>query len=285
MSGASVRAHVALAACMVFLPGAGSAPASGQVELAPHQAFYSMALTRLRGDEDIIGISGTLGMHLQDRCDSWELHQLYALRYHHAESAGSGTDLSYSSVERKDGSRLEFRTLVKQYGNVAMPPMETEYSGHVERSASGGRLTAQFEAPSQVAIELDQAALFPVAHTARLLEAAFEGNRVFYATLFDGSELERDAEVSAVIGRALDDARVPDALGDSDAEGERLFVGRSWPVNMAYYPPHGEGGEPEYELSLRLHENGVASSIVLHYDTLDIDMKLRKIVPLEEPDC
>jgi len=59
----------------------------------------------------------------------------------------------------------------------------------------------------------------------------------------------------------------------------------SWRVRLAFFPADTKSDEPDYELGMRLFDNGVSGDMSLDYSDYVIRAKLDEIEPLSKPAC
>ena len=55
-------------------------------------------------------------------------------------------------------------------------------------------------------------------------------------------------------------------------------------MRLAFYAPDASGSEPDYEVGMKLLENGVAEAMTLDYGDLVVRARLREIQALK-PNC
>ena len=93
--------------------------------------------------------------------------------------------------------------------------------------------------------------------------------------MFDGSEVEAPTSVSAVIGKKSI---------EPDAE-EPLLRGPQWPIRMAFFASENKVSEPIYEMSINMHDNGIASVLELDYGDFTVTVELKTLEALPQPAC
>jgi hypothetical protein len=125
-------------------------------------------------------------------------------------------------------------------------------------------------------------ALFPTEHTLLLIERALAGDQFVSRKVFDGATVENAGQITAVIGPQLQS-------GASD-KVEKLpkspLLNRpSWRVRLAFFPADSRAEQPDYELGMRLLDNGVSQDMTLDYGDYVIRAKLDDIEPLPHPGC
>ncbi|MDH3228188.1 MAG: cell envelope integrity EipB family protein [Alphaproteobacteria bacterium] len=269
-----IRMTAASAAVLIALTAALPAPAA---ELVSHRAFYRLSLASLSSDSEISDVQGGIGYEISDGCDGWIVEQQYAMRVLWSNGNEIDTSDSFVSWESKDG--LNYRFNVKKSRNG------TEYmlvNGNAELESKGGPGMARFDEPEGDRIALPKGTVFPTEHTVRLLQRARKGEKFDRQLVFDGSEVESAAPVSTVIlarRPAKDDGVVKPPLGPHPV----------WPMKLAFYAAEGTASQgeelPEFELSMDLQENGIATGLVLQFDGFSLNGTLESLKALPEAGC
>jgi hypothetical protein len=59
----------------------------------------------------------------------------------------------------------------------------------------------------------------------------------------------------------------------------------SWRIRLAFFPPDTKVEQPDYELGMRLLDNGVSQDMALDYSDYVIRAKLDEIEALPRPNC
>jgi hypothetical protein len=120
--------------------------------------------------------------------------------------------------------------------------------------------------------------LFPSAHTILLIDKAHEGENFVSRQVFDGATDENAVQISAAIGVKItaDPAAVKLAP---------LLQRPGWRVRLAFFPADTAVERPDYELGMRLLDNGVSQDMVIDYGEYAIRAKLDDIEPLSRPNC
>ena len=78
---------------------------------------------------------------------------------------------------------------------------------------------------------------------------------------------------------------------DQDASASRgpvkspLLQQPSWRVRLAFFPADSTAVRPDYELGMKLHDNGVSADMVLDYSDFAIKARLDEIEALPKPNC
>ncbi len=239
------------------------------VEVAPHRAIYDLSLAHAKSSSGIVDAKGSMLVEWADSCDGWTIDQRYRLTVTSDESENSQVVVSFSTWEAKDGLSYRFFMRKMRDGDVA-----EEMRGRAKLEGKGEGGTAEFTQPETTTVELPRGTMFPTDHTLLLIESANGNERFVTRKVFDGGETEGPSDVTAAIGQAVDpvDTKAP------------LLNRRGWPMRLAFYAPDAAGSEPDYEVGMKLLENGVAEGMTLDYGDMVVRAKLREIEALK-PNC
>lgn len=253
--------------------------------LASHRAVYELSLARANSNAQVTDVSGKLVLEWQDTCEGYTTNQRFLTQFTNTDGGVLLSDLAVSSWESADGDRFRFNVVSTVNGKI-----EEHAQGDARRDAKSGEATAHFDSPQGEKLTLPTGTLFPTEHMVRLIEAARSGARMFSQPMFDGSFENGMSDVSAFIGNPMDaavgeatTAPPPGLTADDDAL--KLLAGRAWPIRMAFYT-HGDDAPqstPDYEFSLHLRANGVASDLEFDYGDFSVGAKLTTIEAL--PGC
>jgi EipB-like len=261
-----------LAACVAVL-FAGSA---GAVEIAPHRALYSMSLAQTKTNSGVVAARGTMVYEWGETCDGWTVEQRYRLRMQYAEAAEVEVSSNFVTWESKDGLRYRFNERKLRNGEV---DEEVRGEASLDGPGKGGR--AEFAKPQKSRIDLAAGTMFPTAHTLFLIERAQASDQFVAKDVFDGAGEDRSVEITAVIGQ-------PQTAEQTAAEGgvdSPLLKRPSWRIRLAFFPSDSKSDKPDYELGMRLLNNGVSRDMTLDYGDFAIRAKLDEIEALPKPNC
>lgn len=267
-----------LLAAVVLSVAACAAPVvpSGRSGLAPHAAVYRMELNSARSSSGVVGASGTMRYTFEDACTGWKVrtHTDLTLLQSQGDSVSSSWD--FTSWEAKDGHSYRFSVRNVRDGEVL-----DAYKGEA-RMPPGGMGSAIFhmEGKAEGAVfDLSPGTMFPAAHTALLLHQAREGGRFLARPVFDGSAVGPAFDLSAAVGKPFLDG--PSSI----LPGNTLLKGGSWPVVLAFFNPGNSGGMPDFEVSLRYRNNGVAETMLQDFGTFSLRGTPVEISASSAPDC
>ena len=258
-----------------------AAPLALAVEIAPHRALYSLTLGSSKSSSGVIGASGAMVYEWGETCDGWTVQQRFRLRLQYAEQDGVDISSNLVTWESKDGLRYRFNERRLRNGE---PDEEIKGEAKLDGAGKGG--TAEFSRPEATTLTLAPGVLFPTAHTILLIERAQAGEQFISKQVFDGATVENASQITAVIGPALKaDAGAPAAAATAKPADNVILKRPSWRVRLAFFPADDKSGQPDYELGMRLLDNGVSQDMSLDYTDYVIRAKLDEIEALPHPAC
>lgn len=266
---------IALIAASVATGALSAAPAEAAgVELVPHRAVYSMKLASSRSGSSIADARGAMYVEWAEACDGWTMTQRVRLTLVTGEGDDTETDSNYSSWESKDGRKYRFTMRNLRDGRLS-----EELRGDASLADNAGAGLARFAMPGDTNFDLPKASVFPTEHTVQIIEAARAGGNHLSRVIFDGASLDGPLDVNAIISGQVKPMKVA-----ADASGD-LTGGRSWRVRMAFFPLASQSAEPDYEVGVRLFENGIADNFLLDYGGYSVSANLEKLEALPRPRC
>ena len=269
------RLAVVLALAIAAAP-AWAAP----ITVDPHEALYNLTLDSAKAASGVVAANGAMFYKWGETCDGWTLEQRFHLRISYAEEDPTDISSTLVTFESKDGLRYRFNERRLRNGEL-----DAEIRGEARLDGPGKGGVAEFTKPEAATLTLRPGVLFPTAHTLALIAAAEAHQQFVSRYVFDGSEVENAGEISAFIGDPLapPGPKAPKPLGDP------LLQHKSWPMRLAFFPASASGvsdqTEPDYELSMRLLENGVSQDMKLDYSDYVIGASLSDIMALPRPGC
>jgi EipB-like len=274
---------IGAASVLLALAGAGAAAAQGprvaavgavrDVALASHVAVYELALAR-SDSEGIVGLRGRLAMEIVDTCDGFTTTQRIHMETVDAAGGQSVNDFRLSSWESRDGLKFRF-TL----SNDTDGRRTEEFAGLAELQGLGKGGVAKFDKPEGLRLDLPAGTVFPTEHLAAVIAAAKAGKDFIAIKLFDGGGDDGVYEVSGVI------AKVPAGAADDGAVLAPVKALPKWRVRLAYFPLASKGDGPQYEVGLRLYDNGVSDQLLIDYGEFAMKGTLIQLDLMPQPDC
>ncbi|MCA8932095.1 MAG: DUF1849 family protein [Rhodospirillaceae bacterium] len=252
-----------------LVSAAATAPAAAQT-IMPHRAAYEASLNEEADNGPVEDVAGRMVFEWQDVCEGWTIAQTYQLTL--VYSGGNETDISsrYATYESRDGTSFTYDMQDRRNGVT-----ESHGRGSAELDGSPGAGRASMRLPEAGELNLPPGTWFPTAHSLEILRRAEAGERIFTATLFDGSAEIPLTEITTVIG-----TEIP---ADPEAE-DPLRTGPSWPVVLAHFDPATQDSEPLYEVSFVLFASGFVDHMVVNYGEFAIDLTAVASEPLPA-DC
>jgi hypothetical protein len=235
-----------------------------------------MALESAKPNSGVVGAGGTLAYQWGEACDGWTIEQRYQLVIQYEDERPSELGSSFVTWESKDGLKYRFNERKTRNGQL-----DEEIKGDAEIEADGKPGKAVFDKPKEQTFDLPRGTFFPTAHTLMLIRQAEAGQNFVAKRVFDGSSVDGAVLVSAVIGPTIAAAKTP-----ADAELKSPLLQRpSWDMRLAFFPDSKKEEEPDYELGMRLLDNGVSSEMSIDYGDYVIRAKLKEIEALPRPAC
>ena len=231
---------------------AGSVAAA---DLAAHRAIYELKLENSRSG-DVVAATGTMAYEVQDVCDGWATQQRLQMTITNRDGQDVEMVSDYTTWEAKNGLKLQFR--MKQTTDQAVT---SDVAGNATLKGTGLAGSVTFTSPNTSTKPLPAGTLFPMKHTEALLAAARDGKKFLALPLFDGTTDTGPQDSSIVIGGWTNKPHStwPDLA--------KLPSGR---FHIAFFDRGPDKEEPDYEVSMRYWENGVADE--LHMDFGDFVM-------------
>ena len=233
----------------LLLLGGLSGPAAAlaakeTIKLAPHRAVYQMTLDDARSASGITGIDGRMVFEFSgSECDGYTLNMRMVTQMTDTQGQTNLTDLRSSTWEQANGQKFRFQSaqyLNDKLGDVTM--------GRAVRATPDTAVQVKLSQPSPAELNLSGQVLFPTQHSFALIDAAREGQRMFQAQIYDGSEKgQRVYDTTAFIGKPV--APGTDQKLEAPAKENGLAELVSWPVSIGYF--EFEGRRSNAELSDR----------------------------------
>lgn len=254
----------------VYAAYAGSDRAT-KAGLMPHKALYDIKLSGKKSGATVSNLYGKMFYEWQPSCDAWVTTHRYDLTYEYVEAPSVRVTSDFSSYESFDGKGFNF-TSQRKSADVVFE----EIRGSVQ--AQGNKAgQAVYTIPEDLAFELPQGTLYPVAHTLSVLDKVKQGKKFYNATIFDGSDEEGPVAVNSFIGKAVDYHISEEYAAHID---KTLVAAQGWNVRLAFFPLQNLEAAADYEMSVIFHENGVISDMAIDYGDFSVTQKLIAIEPL-----
>ncbi|SKA33591.1 EipB family protein [Consotaella salsifontis] len=267
-------------AMAVLLPALVPTAASATAALASHRAVYDLSLAA-RSDE-LRSAEGRIVMELRNACGDYDLTYRFVARFFEEQEV-TLTDQRTTSKERVSGDRFEFETSTLVDG---IP--QSEVKGTAQNSASA--TSVKLEKPAEREFELPLS-VFPMNHTADLIETAEAGGKVVQVSIFDGDQdAQKKLTSTAIILPAPVATTSDEEDGAKTPKREKVLASlaglKSWYVDESYYSSESNAdGMPIFHSTYRLYQNGVSDDIVLDYGSYALKGSLSRLDYLQPKPC
>jgi len=246
------------------------------VEISPHRALYTMSLDTAKPGSGVLNATGAMVYEWGETCDGWTVQQRFRLRLMYEDADPVELSSTLVSWESKDGLRYRFNERRLKNGEA-----DEEVKGEAKLDGPGKGGKADFTKPDTTTLTLAPGVLFPTAHTILLINSANAGENFVSRNVFDGATLDNAGQITAVISPRID----PGSAADKETVKSPLLQRPSWRVRLAFFPADSKSDEPDYELGMRLYDNGVSTDMALDYSDYVIRAKLDEIEALPKPNC
>ena len=238
----------AIAMLGVLLPVA--AFASAAIGLTGQDAIYNLSLAKVR-THDVTGATGEMRFSVADGCSGWGTTQHLTLLIRNADGSLTKTVTDYVTWETKTGSQLTFNLSEKD--NDGKPVVDD--AGTAIRAADGSG-TITYSTPANRVMTMPAGTLFPMAHTAALLDASMQGKKFISVPLFDGTTDDGAQHTFVVILARHSPAKTPFA---------GLAKLSSTDVDIAFYERKHSDQNPDFRSQMLYYDDGVANNIMMDF--------------------
>jgi len=217
-------------------------------DLAAHTALYKLTMSHASSD-DVVAATGTMTYEVQDACEGWAVQQRLEMKITNRDGQDIQMVSDYATWEAKNGLRLRFR--MRQTTETAVTEAT---SGEATLQSVGGPGEIHYVEPKEATLPLQVGTIFPMAHTAKLIAGAEDGQKFMAIPLFDGTSATGGQDTSVIVTKWPDPGPAP------YPDLAKLPDGR---VHVAFFD-HGSTS-PDYEVSMRYWENGVADDLLMDF--------------------
>lgn len=281
------RSVITAVAVVVFVPlfvpslpaGRAAEPAAavGQpvpMPLSSHRALYRMVLGRSQPASGIADARGAMFVKFEEACDGWKSEISTRMLFDYGEEGEILSEWEFSSWEARDGLRFLFRSEEREG-----PDVISHVEGSATLSAPGLEGWAEYVKPVETAFELPAGTRFPTHHLLELIDAGRQGRNLYAGPLFDGAGLNNPFFVSAVIRRLrpAELAAMAKSLGGPD--------GDAWQMHLAFYPIDSVEQLPNFQITMRYREDGIADRMHQDYGDFTVGVFLDNLDFLPAPTC
>jgi hypothetical protein len=234
------------AVLLLCLVASGAQAAS----LAAHRALYTLALASTQG-ESVTAARGTMSYEVTDACEAWAVRQRLDMTLTNQQGQDVHTLSDYATWESKDGLRIRFH--MRQTTDAAVTE---QVDGDASLERTGGPGVVNYATPAGSTKKLPPGTLFPMMHTAAIIDSAVAGKRFLAVPLFDGTG---DAG-------AQDTFVTITSWGSAPTAPPASLAGMpSGTVHVAFFDRGGKSNSPDYEVAMRYWANGVADHLAMDF--------------------
>ncbi len=265
------RGFVFLLGCLSGLSLVFTAALAAPSQLASHQAVYDLKLEDLKPNGGLEAVRGRIVLRIEQQCEGLIMNQRMVLEMVNTEGGVIVSDYLLSTWEDNSGNVMRFDMSNSLNGQTV-----EKYSGVAERSEQSAVVT--FSEPDQEDMELPVSVMFPADHTKKILETAKAGKNLLSAKVFDGNGAEGLSDTLTVIGKRKT-LQAPDEAVTS-LEGMTY-----WPIQLSFFDLREQVNEPDYEVGMKMFDNGVATDLILKYQDFSLSGEVSNLEFLTAEKC
>lgn len=245
----------------------------------PHRAVYDLSLSRSGNGSGLSAAEGRIAFEIQGSvCEGWTVSFRMATRYQPESGEANLVDTQTTSYESADA--LDFRHQVKEIINGEV---KDDHRISVSRTAMAAAGEGTVQGKEDKTFTVPAGAAFPMQHQLRLMALGEAGGGRDSSLVFDGSGEVKSYQAISFVGPARTPGSV--AADQDNPEAASLKGLAAWPTTISYFPETGGEDMPDYQVSLNMYENGVATGVVLDYGAFALTGRLAKLEVLEAPPC
>jgi hypothetical protein len=260
-----MKRFVAPVVALFMMPAVAGTAYTGPLPLASHRAVYDLSL---RESEQGGGIEN---VRVESGCEGYVTNQRMVVELRNVEGGSVVSDFHMSTWESRGGDTLRFST-----SNVLNGQQVDHFDGTAVKQVDNG--TVIFKDQTKDNMVLPRDVIFPTAYTQQILKSAQEGKNLVSAKIYDGNGHEGLQDSLTVIGKK--------GKTDTAAFGQKEMHDMSfWNIQQTYFNLEAQTNEPDYEVGLRIFENGVASDLVLKYKDFSMNGQLVELEFLTAAEC
>ena len=247
-----------------------SVPSPAKVALAPHTARYDLSLAST-ADGGTVAASGTMSFQVTDACQAWASQQQLHLLLVTREGQSSDMVSTYATLESKDGRHLTFDMQERDNGALTQ-----QVRGEASLDAAGDG-TVRYTLPAKTTMRLPRGTLFPMAHTAAIIQAAQDGRKSIDPVLFDGTSADGPTDSYVTI---LGWHPAPSQSDHPSLAG--LGSGR---MHVAFFARKPTTITADYEIGMRYFANGVSDQLAMDFGSFTLNGVLSGFTPGKPGRC
>lgn len=259
---------------LALAPAGAQTPEPGVEAMLAHRGAYRLTLDSVRDNAAVVRAEGVMLYEVVDACDAWATRQRFTLVVTDRDGNTIETSSDYATLEAKDGASLRFSLTQITEGAVTQ-----RVSGDATVTPEGGRI--RYVDPTAHEEDLPAGTLLPMRHTIRSLAVARAGQRLLATPLFDGTSADGAQDTTTIISGGW-------TAPQPNANFPALAPLGSARMRIAFFDrnPNSGGagtGTPDYEVSLRYYENGVADELKMDFGDFTVDGRLGELQAIPSP--
>ena len=247
------------------------------MEMAPHRAVYEITFANSRPESQIIGGIGKWVLEVKGAsCTGYNVAYRFVSKLQTQGGEEFTLDTRGKYFESGDGTAFDFANSVYQNNQL-----QDDVKGIASRKDDA--ISVRLSKPEPATVEIEKEALFPVQHFEKLIEDAKAGKKLVNNVVFEGIEGAKTSLLANSIILPEKPVEEGDGLVYEMLEDMKL---RRWPVTVSYFKHEKKGdGEPEWQNSFLLYENGVSRDFTFDYGDFALKGKMETLELLAKEDC
>ena len=247
------------------------------MEMAPHRAVYEITFANSRPESQIIGGIGKWVLEVKGAsCTGYNVAYRFVSKLQTQGGEEFTLDTRGKYFESGDGTAFDFANSVYQNNQL-----QDDVKGIASRKDDA--ISVRLSKPEPATVEIEKEALFPVQHFDKLIEDAKAGKKLVNNVVFEGIEGAKTSLLANSIILPEKPVEEGDGLVYEMLEDMKL---RRWPVTVSYFKHEKKGdGEPEWQNSFLLYENGVSRDFTFDYGDFALKGKMETLELLAKEDC
>ncbi len=271
MTGFSRQLLVGALIAPFALTSCAGVSTDAHADLVAYQAIYKMELSASSPTSRFNGLRGAAVSQIERTCEGWVVSEQVVMTMLTVAGGAIEREMNFKARESFDGQAYFFESNAKTNGQPE------QYSGSARRT-DDTNAEAEFVTPKPFQMPLPKGTLFYVGLTEWLIDLVKSGARTGQTISFDGTDDEGAQKVSAFI--------LPDSIGGEGLNGDpKLLDAKAWKVRLAFFETDEQVSEPDFEIALRLLENGIVTHYELIFNDLIVDQTLEDVLPAKDEHC
>lgn len=249
-------------------------------DLLPHRGDYVIEVSGY-STARFTTAKGKLTLDLVDDCNDWTLQEKLDVVLVDQAKKTYRSNLLYRATEKTSADRFIFAYSRDHLGE------REDFIGDARPVPEG--FLATFMEPPITDLVLPEDIVYPISHFRQVLASAKRQRGSSETVVFDGGNATAYRAVTE-IGRPLrsddDNPRVTAAREMLESRtSDRLPPGKTWPVNISYYPLDDSFAAPIFTRDFLLHETGIIIGLHFDYGDFQMDASLANLDIFEPNRC